>query len=137
MFLNEYLFLCKAVLFVKLLILFQINMKGLDGIQGPMYVGTGCVFRRQALYGYEPPAQNVIAYLDGVVDLALIKQSPKRQNSLKRRSHLLQDQILVYPCLTWRILRRDWKVKVLVRLLCFNIMVTQKILAASFVLIPT
>ena len=29
-------------------------MKGLDGIQGPVYVGTGCVFRRQALYGYEP-----------------------------------------------------------------------------------
>lgn len=33
----------------------QINMKGLDGIQGPVYVGTGCVFRRQALYGYNPP----------------------------------------------------------------------------------
>lgn len=31
-------------------------MKGLDGIQGPVYVGTGCVFRRQALYGYEPPS---------------------------------------------------------------------------------
>lgn len=30
-------------------------MKGLDGIQGPVYVGTGCVFRRQALYGYSPP----------------------------------------------------------------------------------
>lgn len=30
-------------------------MKGLDGIQGPVYVGTGCVFRRQALYGYAPP----------------------------------------------------------------------------------
>ena len=30
-------------------------MKGLDGIQGPVYVGTGCVFRRQALYGFEPP----------------------------------------------------------------------------------
>ncbi|KAJ0969571.1 hypothetical protein J5N97_022448 [Dioscorea zingiberensis] len=29
----------------------SINMKGLDGIQGPIYVGTGCVFRRQALYG--------------------------------------------------------------------------------------
>ncbi|KAL0391842.1 UNVERIFIED_CONTAM: Cellulose synthase A catalytic subunit [UDP-forming] [Sesamum radiatum] len=27
----------------------NINMKGLDGIQGPIYVGTGCVFRRQAL----------------------------------------------------------------------------------------
>ena len=30
-------------------------MKGLDGIQGPVYVGTGCVFKRQALYGYDPP----------------------------------------------------------------------------------
>lgn len=30
-------------------------MKGLDGIQGPVYVGTGCMFYRQALYGYGPP----------------------------------------------------------------------------------
>ncbi|KAL0365979.1 UNVERIFIED_CONTAM: Cellulose synthase A catalytic subunit [UDP-forming] [Sesamum radiatum] len=30
-------------------VFFDINMKGLDGIQGPIYVGTGCVFRRQAL----------------------------------------------------------------------------------------
>lgn len=30
-------------------------MKGLDGIQGPIYVGTGCVFRRQAFYGYDAP----------------------------------------------------------------------------------
>lgn len=30
-------------------------MKGLDGLQGPFYVGTGCVFRRQALYGNQPP----------------------------------------------------------------------------------
>lgn len=35
----------------------QINMKGLDGIQGPIYVGTGCVFRRQALYGLDAPKQ--------------------------------------------------------------------------------
>ncbi|KAF4378171.1 hypothetical protein G4B88_022994 [Cannabis sativa] len=35
-------------------VFFDINMKGLDGIQGPMYVGTGCVFNRQALYGYDP-----------------------------------------------------------------------------------
>uniref|UniRef100_A0A0E0IT83 Cellulose synthase n=1 Tax=Oryza nivara TaxID=4536 RepID=A0A0E0IT83_ORYNI len=33
----------------------DINMKGLDGIQGPVYVGTGTVFNRQALYGYDPP----------------------------------------------------------------------------------
>ncbi|MBA0720295.1 hypothetical protein Golax_007922 [Gossypium laxum] len=34
----------------------DVNMKGLDGIQGPVYVGTGCVFNRQALYGYGPPS---------------------------------------------------------------------------------
>lgn len=32
-------------------------MKGLDGLQGPIYVGTGCVFRRQALYGYDAPVR--------------------------------------------------------------------------------
>ncbi|KAG4970402.1 hypothetical protein JHK85_036823 [Glycine max] len=37
-------------------VFFDINMKCLDGIQGPMYVGTGCVFNRQALYGREPPS---------------------------------------------------------------------------------
>ncbi|MCO5601057.1 hypothetical protein L7F22_055174 [Adiantum nelumboides] len=36
-------------------VFFDINLRGLDGIQGPVYVGTGCVFRRQALYGYNPP----------------------------------------------------------------------------------
>ncbi|XP_047329055.1 cellulose synthase A catalytic subunit 4 [UDP-forming] [Impatiens glandulifera] len=36
-------------------VFFDINMKGLDGLQGPVYVGTGCVFNRQALYGYDPP----------------------------------------------------------------------------------
>ncbi|KAH9612220.1 hypothetical protein KSS87_014507 [Heliosperma pusillum] len=38
-------------------VFFDINMKGLDGIQGPIYVGTGCVFRRQALYGFDAPKQ--------------------------------------------------------------------------------
>lgn len=33
-------------------------MKGLDGIQGPVYVGTGCFFNRQALYGYCPPGMS-------------------------------------------------------------------------------
>lgn len=30
-------------------------MKGLDGIQWPIYVGTGCVFKRHAFYGYDAP----------------------------------------------------------------------------------
>lgn len=37
-------------------VFFDVNMKGLDGIQGPVYVGTGCCFNRQALYGYGPPS---------------------------------------------------------------------------------
>ncbi|XP_015581144.2 cellulose synthase A catalytic subunit 3 [UDP-forming]-like isoform X1 [Ricinus communis] len=36
-------------------VFFDINLRGLDGVQGPVYVGTGCVFNRTALYGYEPP----------------------------------------------------------------------------------
>jgi len=36
-------------------VFFDINLKGLDGIQGPVYVGTGCCFNRTALYGYDPP----------------------------------------------------------------------------------
>ncbi|KAJ7569589.1 hypothetical protein O6H91_01G085100 [Diphasiastrum complanatum] len=36
-------------------VFFDINLKGLDGVQGPVYVGTGCVFRRQSLYGYDAP----------------------------------------------------------------------------------
>ncbi|CAA7396906.1 unnamed protein product [Spirodela intermedia] len=38
-------------------VFFDINMKGLDGIQGPIYVGTGCVFRRRALYGCDAPVK--------------------------------------------------------------------------------
>ncbi|KAK4356153.1 hypothetical protein RND71_025124 [Anisodus tanguticus] len=38
-------------------VFFDINMKGLDGIQGPIYVSTGCVFRRHALYRYDAPAK--------------------------------------------------------------------------------
>ncbi|KAL1192538.1 putative cellulose synthase-like protein D6 [Cardamine amara subsp. amara] len=36
-------------------VFFDINLRALDGIQGPMYVGTGCLFRRTALYGFGPP----------------------------------------------------------------------------------
>ncbi|GKC22860.1 cellulose synthase-like protein D5 [Tanacetum coccineum] len=33
-------------------IFFDVSMRALDGLQGPMYVGTGCIFRRIALYGF-------------------------------------------------------------------------------------
>ncbi|KAL0904759.1 hypothetical protein M5K25_026908 [Dendrobium thyrsiflorum] len=37
-------------------VFFDGNMRALDGIQGPVYVGTGCLFRRFALYGFDPPS---------------------------------------------------------------------------------
>ncbi|CAI9087038.1 OLC1v1021002C1 [Oldenlandia corymbosa var. corymbosa] len=36
-------------------VFFDGNMRALDGVQGPVYVGTGCLFRRIALYGFDPP----------------------------------------------------------------------------------
>lgn len=36
-------------------VFFDGNMRALDGLQGPVYVGTGCMFRRFALYGFHPP----------------------------------------------------------------------------------
>ncbi|KAJ4772322.1 Cellulose synthase family protein [Rhynchospora pubera] len=37
------------------LVFFDVTMRAMDGLQGPMYVGTGCIFRRTALYGFNPP----------------------------------------------------------------------------------
>ncbi|KAI5577981.1 hypothetical protein BDE02_09G151000 [Populus trichocarpa] len=39
-------------------VFFDGNMRALDGVQGPVYVGTGCMFRRFALYGFDPPNTN-------------------------------------------------------------------------------
>ncbi|CAN6211938.1 unnamed protein product [Urochloa humidicola] len=36
-------------------VFFDATSLGLNGIQGPSYVGTGCMFRRAALYGADPP----------------------------------------------------------------------------------
>ncbi|CAH8362196.1 unnamed protein product [Eruca vesicaria subsp. sativa] len=36
-------------------VFFDVNMRALDGLMGPVYVGTGCLFRRIALYGFSPP----------------------------------------------------------------------------------
>lgn len=36
-------------------VFFDVNMRALDGLQGPVYVGTGCLFRRVAIYGFDPP----------------------------------------------------------------------------------
>jgi len=40
-------------------IFFDGTLRALDGMQGPIYVGTGCMFRRITLYGFDPPRINV------------------------------------------------------------------------------
>lgn len=42
-------------------------MRALDGLQGPVYVGTGCMFRRYALYGFPPPRASEYLGLFGQV----------------------------------------------------------------------
>ncbi|KAG5049292.1 hypothetical protein JHK85_010395 [Glycine max] len=36
-------------------VLFDINLRCLDGIQGPAYIGSACIFRRKALTGFDSP----------------------------------------------------------------------------------
>ena len=40
-------------------IFFDGTLRALDGLQGPIYVGTGCLFRRITIYGFDPPRINV------------------------------------------------------------------------------
>ncbi|ERN11524.1 cellulose synthase-like protein D4 [Amborella trichopoda] len=44
-------------------VFFDGNMRALDGLQGPVYVGTGCLFRRFALYGFDPPKDSTRSWL--------------------------------------------------------------------------
>ncbi|KAE9605191.1 hypothetical protein Lal_00024591 [Lupinus albus] len=62
-------------------VFFDGNMRALDGVQGPFYVGTGCMFRRFALYGFEPP----------VVDEKDPKKSEGSETAALNLSELDQD----------------------------------------------
>ncbi|XP_023533242.1 cellulose synthase-like protein H1 [Cucurbita pepo subsp. pepo] len=41
------------------IIMMQVKMRGLAGIQGPAYMGTGCIHRRNVLYGQSPNEANI------------------------------------------------------------------------------
>lgn len=55
------------VLFIYLFVMFSYLLHDYQTIgwfwyiQGPVYVGTGCMFRRFALYGFDPPEADTIA----------------------------------------------------------------------------
>ena len=60
-------------------------MRALDGLQGPMYVGTGCMFRRYALYGFEPPR-----FIEHTGVFGRVKTKVNR-NALQARTNLEDD----------------------------------------------
>ncbi|PVH31035.1 hypothetical protein PAHAL_9G041200 [Panicum hallii] len=69
-------------------VFFDINLRGLDGLQGPVYVGTGCVFNRTALYGYEPPIKKKRPGFFSSLCGGRIKTSKsKKKSSEKKKSH--------------------------------------------------
>ncbi|RZB77360.1 Cellulose synthase A catalytic subunit 3 isoform D [Glycine soja] len=75
-------------------VFFDINLRGLDGIQGPVYVGTGCVFNRTALYGYEPPLKpkhkkpGLLSSLCGGTRKKSSKSSKKGSDKKKSSKHV-------------------------------------------------
>ncbi|KAH7658826.1 Cellulose synthase protein [Dioscorea alata] len=68
----------------------DINLRGLDGIQGPVYVGTGCVFNRSALYGYEPSIkkQEKKGFLSSICGGSRKKSSKSSKKSSDRQEKI-------------------------------------------------
>ncbi|XP_028781952.1 cellulose synthase-like protein D5 [Neltuma alba] len=59
-------------------VFFDVSMRALDGLQGPMYVGTGCIFRRTAIYGFSPPRATEHHGWLGRKKIKLFLRKPKR-----------------------------------------------------------
>ncbi|KAJ3688424.1 hypothetical protein LUZ61_017588 [Rhynchospora tenuis] len=76
-------------------VFFDINMRALDGLQGPVYVGTGCMFRRIALYGFDPPRFKIRNCYNSLFGRSRNRRShdhddddqPLRESGLPGRSH--------------------------------------------------
>ncbi|CAN6322218.1 unnamed protein product [Urochloa humidicola] len=69
-------------------VFFDINLRGLDGLQGPVYVGTGCVFNRTALYGYEPPIKKKKpGFFSSLCGGRKKASKSKKKSSEKKKSH--------------------------------------------------
>jgi cellulose synthase A len=68
----------------------QINMKGLDGIQGPVYVGTGCCFNRQALYGYDPELTEADLEPNIILKSCCGSRKKKEKSYIDSKSHAMR-----------------------------------------------
>ncbi|KAG2616709.1 hypothetical protein PVAP13_3NG249670 [Panicum virgatum] len=72
------------------IVFFDINMKGLDGIQGPVYVGTGCCFNRQALYGYDPVLTEADLEPNIVVKSCCGRRKKKNKSYMDNQSRIMK-----------------------------------------------
>ncbi|CAN6336431.1 unnamed protein product [Urochloa humidicola] len=72
------------------IVFFDINMKGLDGIQGPVYVGTGCCFNRQALYGYDPVLTEADLEPNVVVKSCCGRRKKKNKSYMDSQSRIMK-----------------------------------------------
>jgi cellulose synthase A len=68
-------------------------MKCLDGIQGPVYAGSGCCFNRKALYGFDP------AVVDDADDLETGRRRWCCFGARERRKLRLKRTMSVVPLL--------------------------------------
>lgn len=51
---------CYLMFTILFFVLFwQFTFRGMAGIQGPGYMGTGCIHRRKVLYGQSPDGANI------------------------------------------------------------------------------
>ncbi|XP_037427420.1 cellulose synthase-like protein D4 [Triticum dicoccoides] len=72
------------------LVFFDVAMRAMDGLQGPMYVG-GCIFRRTALYGFSPPrATKHHGWLGRKIKLFLRKPTMGKKTSRELVMAILQ-----------------------------------------------
>nr|XP_051201836.1 putative cellulose synthase A catalytic subunit 11 [UDP-forming] [Lolium perenne] len=74
-------------------VFFDVDMKCMDGIQGAVYVGSGCCFNRKALYGFDP------AMADDADDLETGRRKWCCFGARERRKQRLKRTMSVVPLL--------------------------------------
>jgi hypothetical protein len=57
----------------------------MEGIQGPMFVGIGCMFRRRTLYGYDPPTKEKTKKV--IQNICCGAHKPTKKNKLAHASN--------------------------------------------------
>ncbi|XP_010931704.1 cellulose synthase-like protein D5 [Elaeis guineensis] len=75
------------------LVFFDVTMRAMDGLQGPMYVGTGCIFRRTALYGFSPPRATEHHGWFGRKKIKLFLRKPTMGKKSDRENEIMQPPV--------------------------------------------